>query len=312
MPDPFLKKSRLTYALLIGSIVLLASPLHSETRIVLATGASIGLIILDERTHIESRIEQKLKVSVREFWVPILLLCELLFFNLINLSTLENTTRDKADIIAFIIAFALIAEGLRDSGLVTFLAYRFAERCGGNTHRLILYLFVLASALTYLTSNDIVVLALTPIIFSVAIQARIHNARMLLLAQFVAANTVSMGLLIGSPTNIIVGDILDINFVEYALVMAVPAVYSFIVSFIVVDLLNVMAERSTSRSVRGIRRLSPANWSSSLPDRWIFQRNYTPPIFSDHRNLTVDEGEVDGEGADHVRESDIVLGIPYL
>ena len=218
--------------------------------------------------------------------MPTLLFVELLILDLIDLSTLRSTIHDKGDILAFILAFALIAEGLRDSGLVTYLAYRFAERCRGNTHRLILYLFVLASVLTYVTSNDIVILALTPIIFSVALQARIRNARMLLLAQFVAANTVSMGLLIGSPTNIIAGDILNINFFEYALVMAVPAIYSFIISFLVIDLLNTITEGIESRKATGIQRFLPRNWSTLIPAQWGFQSTYMPPKFSDYRHVT--------------------------
>lgn len=125
----------------------------------------------------------------------------------------------------------MVSEGLSKSGISHYLAFRIAERCGGSTGRLLFYLFIMASALTAFTSNDIVVLALTPIVISVCHQAHIHNVRLILLSTFVAANTLSMALLIGSPTNIILADALGIDGLRFTVLMAVPAIFAFLVTF---------------------------------------------------------------------------------
>jgi Na+/H+ antiporter NhaD/arsenite permease-like protein len=48
-----------------------------------------------------------------------------------------------------------------------------------------------------------------------------------LLGQFIAASTLSMGLLIGSPTNIIIVDAMEIDLFTYFSIMMIPAVTAF-------------------------------------------------------------------------------------
>ena len=101
------------------------------------------------------------------------------------------------------------------------------EKAKGNTTRLILSIFAFTSIITFFTTNDIVVLLLTPIIVEICFQSGIENAKLILLGQFIAANTLSMGLLIGSPTNIILSDAVEIGFFQYLSLMAIPAVIAF-------------------------------------------------------------------------------------
>ncbi|HEX6409119.1 MAG TPA: anion permease [Sphingomicrobium sp.] len=133
-----------------------------------------------------------------------------------------------------------------------------------DTHRLILYVFIISSVLTLFTSNDIVILTLTPIIFAICVHARIHNGKLLLLSQFVAANTLSMGLLIGSPTNIIIGEAFQINFIEYVAIMFVPAVFAFIFTFVAIDRINRLASPAAASP-------TAASWN------WVFTERYRVP-----------------------------------
>ena len=90
-----------------------------------------------------------------------------------------------------------------------------------------LSLFTLLSAIfTLVTSNDIVVLTLTPIIlqFSKKTDSRLLLA--LLLAQFCSANSFSAGLLSGNPSNIIVCSVFGIDFTTYLRYLLVPAIIS--------------------------------------------------------------------------------------
>ena len=186
----------------------------------------------------------------RETVVPIFAIIGFMLFGLVEPTALMSAANDKAQIIFLILTFAVIASGVKQSGYFRYAAFRVLEVCDGNMTRMVLYLFLLSSVLTYVTSNDIVILVMTPIILELCRQSHIRNARLLLLGQFVAANTLSMGLLIGSPTNIIVGLEVGIDFIDYFLLMAIPTLLAIAVSFLVMHLINVMVYQWISKATR--------------------------------------------------------------
>lgn len=107
---------------------------------------------------------------------------------------------------------------------------------------MILSMFILTSVITFFTTNDIVILLLTPIMVEISFQAGIRNAKLLLLGQFIAANTLSMRLLIGSPTNIIIVDAMKIDFFTYFSIMIIPAVTAFTSSLLLIYITVKIAE----------------------------------------------------------------------
>lgn len=259
----------------IVTIEVVTDPDPALTLMLLAL-AGVATIVTDSRFAWERRLEDH-GVPSREAWVPLLMLGLMLQLDLADLDNVSDVLVDKGPVILFILAFALVSEGLRRSGFIHFLAYRLADRGRSNTTRLTLYLFLLSSLLTYFTSNDIVVLTMTPIVVSVAYQARIRNAKLLLLSQFIAANTVSMGILIGSPTNLILGRAMDIRFAEYFFLMLAPSVMALMATFVFVTWMNWFVE---SRGTKGGRI---TRW---LVGTWTYSPDYTSPRFSEYRTLT--------------------------
>lgn len=123
---------------------------------------------------------------------------------------------------ALILALAYLSISLDTSGFFRWCALRILRAGRGRGDRLLVVLFVAVSALTFVTSNDIVILAMTPILFHLARAAGLTNLTPLLLVQFFAANTASAALFIGNPTNIVVGAAADIGFGAFFLRMALP------------------------------------------------------------------------------------------
>lgn len=202
-------------------------------------------------------------------WVASVLLGLILFANgAINSESIVQVIQDKWEIIGLIMSFALMSYGIGKSGYFKYAAYRITESCGGSTTRLTLYLFVLTSVLTLITSNDIVILVLTPIIIQISYYAGIKNAKLLLLSQFVAANTLSMGLLIGSPTNIIFGTVLGYSFFDYIWLMIIPTICAFMISFIIVDYINKRSSKEINNS------------------DWFFNNRYLLPTIDKKQNYT--------------------------
>ncbi|MBO4667712.1 MAG: hypothetical protein J5666_06295, partial [Bacilli bacterium] len=91
-------------------------------------------------------------------------------------------------------------------------------------------------ALTIVTSNDIVILTLTPFICFFCIRAHI-NPLPYLIAEFTAANTWSLMLVIGNPTNIFLATSAGIDFIEYIKVMALPTVCAGLVELLLLFLI---------------------------------------------------------------------------
>ncbi|MFB6174563.1 MAG: SLC13 family permease [Candidatus Nanohalobium sp.] len=190
---------------------------------------SIFLVVMDRRLPIEKRLRRKYGID-REYWVPVIALVTGLAISLVEFASLRTAFIERIGVIALIFSFGVMSAGLGKSGFFRFIAYRGVEKSKGNTKRLLLTMFVATSAVTFFTTNDIVVLLLTPIMIEICHEAEIENGKLLLLGQFIAANTLSMGLMIGSPTNIIVAETVGLDFFQYMLIMALPALTSFLAS----------------------------------------------------------------------------------
>lgn len=90
---------------------------------------------------------------------------------------------------------------------------------------------LLAAVFTLVTSNDIVILTLTPIILQFSKKTDPHLLLPLLLAEFCSANSFSAGLLSGNPSNIILSSVFEIDFTTYLQYLLVPAILSGCVTY---------------------------------------------------------------------------------
>jgi hypothetical protein len=117
---------------------------------------------------------------------------------LLTAATIGGVLADKYHIIVLILSFAYIAISLDESGLFRFCALRIVVWSKGDGVKLFRLNFLLCSILTYFTSNDIVTMAMSPILIYVCNFAKIGNGKALLISTFVAANTASTGLYIGT------------------------------------------------------------------------------------------------------------------
>ncbi len=97
--------------------------------------------------------------------------------------------------------------------------------------KLFFAVYVAVSILTVFTSNDIVILTFTPFVYYFAKHAGV-NPKPYLIAEFFAANTWSMALYIGNPTNILVASAFRFTFVEYSRWMVLPTLAAGVVNLV--------------------------------------------------------------------------------
>jgi arsenical pump membrane protein len=122
-------------------------------------------------------------------------------------------------ILFFSLAYACISIDL--TGFFAYLALYAAKKSGSSGKKLFFYFFLLSSIMTLFTSNDIVILTLTPIILYFCKYTK-ANPIPYLIGQFFAANIWSITLYIGNPTNIIVAQAFSLTFLGYSQWMVLP------------------------------------------------------------------------------------------
>lgn len=142
----------------------------------------------------------------------------------------QNSPVNPLKILALFISLSLISIYLGDSGFFTMIAQKLFEKNNGSVFKLFLTLYVVVSVLTLFTSNDIIILTFTPLICIFCKNAKISPIPFLF-GEFIAANTLSMGFIIGNPTNLYLAGSNYVTFFEYFKVMFIPTLVSGTLSF---------------------------------------------------------------------------------
>jgi len=186
----------------------------------------------DHRFDVERWMEESIGLR-RVHWMPPTAVVLGLLMSLVEPGTAVSVARDKVGVLTAILAFGVASEGLRSSGFFRSFAGLLAAYSKGNSLLLVVSLFTFSSVMTLFTTNDVVVLSMIPVAVQLCSETGLENSRILIASQFVAANTLSMATLTGSPTNIIVSQGLGVDYIEYAGLMWVPSVAAFAGALIV-------------------------------------------------------------------------------
>ena len=167
------------------------------------------------------------KIAISTYWLisltgAVLLLC----FSLAPIDKVwseltNNNSINPLKIIILFFSMTILSIYLDEVGLFKYLASVAAKRAGHNQILLFTILYALTSLLTIFTSNDIVILTFTPFICFFCKNSKI-NPIPYLVAEFAAANTWSLMLIIGNPTNIYLATSANIGFFDYFKVMVLP------------------------------------------------------------------------------------------
>ena len=158
------------------------------------------------------------------------------FGNVVNAMTSSNAINPMKILVLFI-SMTILSIYLDELGFFRYLANKTLKRAGKDQTKLFVYLFLIVSVLTVFTSNDVIILSFTPFICYFAKNAKI-NAIPYLAAEFVAANTWSMALIIGNPTNIYLGTSYGIGFLEYLQTMWLPTLGAGFTAFAMLYLIS--------------------------------------------------------------------------
>lgn len=187
----------------------------------------------------------KIKIKSLQFslyWIIILvgaIFC--IIFGWVNFEKLKNTFFSSSSInplkiLVIFLSLTVLSILLDEIGFFKMIAIYVLKKYKTSQLKIFIFLYLVISLLTIVTSNDIIILTFTPFICYFCKNAKISPPPYVL-ACFIAANTWSNFLIIGNPTNIYLATSLEIDFFEYFLKMALPTIAVGIVSFFILFLL---------------------------------------------------------------------------
>ncbi len=162
----------------------------------------------------------------------------MLFFGQINLYTLLNALWNESSmnpikLIILFIFMTIISLFLDEVGFFKWLAYQLIDRVKGSQIRIFITVYTLTTVLTVFTSNDVIILTLTPLIIYFTKNVKLSPLPYLF-GILTAANTWSLMLMIGNPTNIYIASQQNIDFMQYLQVMWLPALVAGFSGFILI------------------------------------------------------------------------------
>ncbi|KAF9155582.1 hypothetical protein BG015_009365 [Linnemannia schmuckeri] len=108
------------------------------------------------------------------------------------------------------------------TGVFQYAAFWISQRGGGSGQRVFLSFFLLSTVMSGLTSNDVVVLTMTPFLVYYSQAVDLLTPVAFLMAEIQTANIASMALYIGNLTNVVACQAYKISFLEYSAWMLLP------------------------------------------------------------------------------------------
>lgn len=167
----------------------------------------------------------------------------------------ENTSVNPIKILVLFLSMTVYSLILDKTGFFGYVSGVVLKKAGHNQLTVFLSMYAVIALLTVFTSNDIVILTFTPFICKFCKTAEIDVVPYLIM-EFVVANTWSLLLLIGNPTNIYISGAFGISFTEYFVHMALPTVAAGVASLV---LMLIMFGKKLRKEIRTDTQITPIN-----------------------------------------------------
>lgn len=148
-------------------------------------------------------------------------------------SLFSDSEVNPIKILILFFSMTIMSIYLDELGFFKYLATKAAKISKSSQYGLFLIVYGLTAILTIFTSNDTVILTLTPFIIFFCKNSDIDPLPYLM-GEFAAANTWSMMLMIGNPTNIYLATSNSITFLDYFKIMSVPTIISGAIQLLII------------------------------------------------------------------------------
>jgi arsenical pump membrane protein len=217
---------------------------------------TIGLIL--RRKYLYIRLGMR-RIKIDTYFLGALLgPLLIIIFGILNISQITQGLEGTAGLNPFgvlilFLSMVFMSIFLDITGFFEYCARVALKYASGDGRRLYFTVYITVSVLTIFTSNDIIILTFTPFIYYFSKNAGI-DPKPYLIAEFFAANTWSMMLYIGNPTNIVLAAAFNLRFDAYARWMMLPSLVAGGINMI---LLYLLFRRSITRPLQHTTTIDP-------------------------------------------------------
>ncbi len=149
-----------------------------------------------------------------------------------RLSTSELATAVDIPTMALLLGLMILSAQFRLSGLYSWIVRRFAAMDSSPAALLALVIGT-SGALSAVLANDIVCLAMAPVLVECCARRRL-DPKPFLLGLACAANVGSAATLIGNPQNMLIGQVLHLSFATYLRMAAIPTLLGLVATWLVI------------------------------------------------------------------------------
>lgn len=164
----------------------------------------------------------------------IALLGAIAFIELQGINISKATSYIDLSALTILFSFMIISAQFFYSGFYTHIIERM-ENWNGSPSRLLIVVILISATLSAVLINDIVCLALTPLIVKVCFHKK-FNPIPFLIALACSSNIGSALTLIGNPQNILIGQVLHIPFNHHIKLSLIPCILGLVVTWFVIKI----------------------------------------------------------------------------
>ncbi|MDH7507122.1 MAG: ArsB/NhaD family transporter [Candidatus Thermoplasmatota archaeon] len=182
----------------------------------------------------------------------------ILIFGFINYSQIIKSFSGQGSlnpfgILVLFLSMVFMSIYLDITGFFEYCARVALKFSGSNGKKLFFSFYFIISVITIFTSNDIIILTFTPFIYYFSKHAGLDPLPFLI-AEFFAANTWSMMLYIGNPTNIVLAVAFKLYFLEYFKWMIIP---TLVANLLNLSLLYIIFRKKINKSIEIDHKINP-------------------------------------------------------
>ncbi len=162
----------------------------------------------------------------------IALLGAIVFIELQGISISQAASYVDLSALSILFSFMIVSAQFYYSGFYTHIIEHM-EKWNLTASQLLLVIIVISASLSAVLINDIVCLALTPLIIKVCFSKKL-NPIPFLIGLACASNIGSALTLVGNPQNLLIGQVLSIPFIQYLKFSLVPCVLGLLATWIII------------------------------------------------------------------------------